>query len=325
MSETPADLEVRRQALLSLLDPFPDDQIGLLPRVTCPDCSDRRKKCEKPGHKKERCAECNAYVSPKHIHIDYVGHADVTQRLIERDPFWQWEPFALDEDGLPKLDHDEFGHPVGMWIKLTILGVTRPGYGSVPSSQSDAVKVLIGDALRNAAQRFGIALAQWQKGDRANPAAENPVADAGQRAMPPRLRAADTQIVVDAGWVEVFKKRLAEADADHAPGFRQDVIDAMRTQRINSDTANRLLDLVKQRIEHLASVTKNGLPANKDGSVSRSKLTDKELAANGLMTKGQVKDHGKLVKDVTALDKPIEHLPATPPDDPWVNPPGGES
>lgn len=321
MTETLAEQDARRQALLSLLDPFPTEQIGLLPRVTCSDCSNPRKRCEE--HKKERCGECSAWVSTRHIHIDFVSHAYVTERLIERDPFWQWEPFALDEDGLPKLDTDDLGNPVGMWIRLTVLGVTRPAYGSVPSDQHDAVKVLIGDALRNGAQRFGIALAQWQKSDRANPAAENPVADAGHRAMPARQRAADARVVVDAQWVEVFEKRLAAADADHAAGFRQDVIDAMRSQRINSDTANRLLDAVKQRVDQLASTTKNGLPANKAGSVARSKLSDEELAANGLMTGPEVRAHGKLERDTVANPKKAERLAATPADDPWMN--GGTS
>lgn len=309
--------------LLTLLEPFTDDQIGKLPRVWCGDCSDRRKRCEKDGHKKKRCDVCSAYISPAHLHIDYVGHADVTERLLRVDPEWNWEPFALDENGLPLLDTDELGNPVGLWIKLTVLGHTRIGYGSVPSNQSDAIKVLIGDALRNAAQRFGVALRQWQKGDREDPAAENAVADAGQRAMPARQRATDSQVVVDEAWVGVFEKQLSEADAETAPRYRQDVIDAVRSGRINSDTANRLLALVKQRVDYLASVTKTGLPANKDGSVSRSQLTDEELAANGLMTSKEVRAHNKLAKDTVANPKTAERLPGVPADDPWAT--GGAS
>jgi hypothetical protein len=318
MSDAVAEQDARRARLMALLEPFPADQVGKLPRVTCRECSGRGKRCDE--HKPRRCETCKAYVSPKHIHIDYIGHADVTRKLLETDHEWSWEPFALDDNGLPHLDTDEFGNPVGMWIRLTILGITRPGYGSCPSNQSDAVKVLIGDALRNAAMRFGVALDLWSKTDRDNPAAENPVADAGQRAMPPRQRAADAQVVVDGQWVEVFERNLAQADIDAAPGFRQEVITAMRGGIINSPVANRLLDMVKDRIDALNSVTKSGLPANKDGSVARSKLTDDELAANGLMTGPEVRAHGRLVKDVTALDKPTEHLPASPPDDPWVNP-----
>ncbi|MEO3869419.1 hypothetical protein ABGB18_11355 [Nonomuraea sp. B12E4] len=330
----------QRSKLLELMVPFKDDQIGKLPRVTCKDCSDRRAQCKQ--HQEKRCEECGAYVSTRHIHIDYVGHAHVTERLLEVDPEWSWEPLERDvdpqvwaaalatgnpdviqmvlESAPPKFDLDDFGNPVGLWIKLTICGVTRPGYGSCPSKQSDAVKVLIGDALRNAAQRFGVALEQWMKGDRANPAAENAVADAGTRAMPARQKQADAAVVVDANWVAEFEKRLGDAPLEHVSAFRQDVVDAMRTQRINSETANRLLAAVKQRVDALESVTATGLPANKDGSVSRSKLTDEELEANGLMTRQQVKDHNKLAKDTIANPKKAERSNGVDAEDErWMN------
>jgi hypothetical protein len=314
--------DLERNKLLELMVPFPSEQIGLLPRVTCGDCSDRRKRCDKDGHQKKRCQECNAYVSPKHIHIDYVGHAHVTERLLAVDPEWSWEPFAVDENGLPLLDTDDFGNPVGMWIRLTICGVTRPGYGSVPSDQRDAVKVLIGDALRNAAQRFGVALEQWMKGDRANPAAENAVADAGQRAAPARQRSADAQVVVDGDWVAVFEKRLAEADLDNVGGFRQDVIDAMRGQRINSETANRLLEAIKER-QKVLELPADGLPRNKDGTISRSKVTDEQLEAVGTMTGPQKKEHNKLVKEAISNPKKAERSHAIDEvDEKWMN--GGE-
>ena len=156
--------------LLDLRKPFSPEQIGKLPRGP--------------------------------VQLDYVGHADVTGRLLEVDPEWKWEPGErdIDKDALaaavasgnpeivqmvienspPKFDLDRNGNPVGLWIKLTVGGVTRRGYGSVPSSQSDAVKVLIGDALRNAAMRFGVALELWAKGDRADPTRENATASAGQ-------------------------------------------------------------------------------------------------------------------------------------------------
>ncbi len=57
--------------------------------------------------------------------------------------------------------------PGGMWIRLTIGSVTRLGYGDAGTKKGhDAVKEAIGDALRNAAMRFGVALALWAKGDR---------------------------------------------------------------------------------------------------------------------------------------------------------------
>jgi hypothetical protein len=162
--------------LTALRAPFKPEYVGKLPRVTCRACSDGR--CG--DHKKVKCAGCDSWISERHIHIDYVGHADVTSRLLEVDPEWNWEPKAEDEHGLPVFDADKNGSPVGLWIRLTVGGVTRLGYGSCPSNQSDAVKVLIGDALRNASMRFGVALDLWAKGDRADPTAENATASGGQ-------------------------------------------------------------------------------------------------------------------------------------------------
>ena len=97
--------------------------------------------------------------------LDFVGHANVTDRLLSADPLWTWEPFSLDERGLPAMDYDAQGKPVGLWIKLTVCGVTRPGYGTCESRKNEPTKELIGDALRNASMRFGVALDLWAKAD----------------------------------------------------------------------------------------------------------------------------------------------------------------
>jgi hypothetical protein len=87
------------------------------------------------------------------MQLDYVGHAAVTDRLLEVDPTWTWEPLGTTEAGLPALDDEG-----NLWIKLTVLGVTRLGVGDGRS-----MKERIGDALRNAAMRFGVALDLWSK------------------------------------------------------------------------------------------------------------------------------------------------------------------
>lgn len=93
--------------------------------------------------------------------LDFVGHAAITDRLLDVDPEWNWEPFAVGEDGLPKFD--SYG---GLWIRLTVCGVTRIGYGDGEGKKSaDAVKIAIGDALRNSGMRYGAALDLWHKGD----------------------------------------------------------------------------------------------------------------------------------------------------------------
>lgn len=187
--------------LTKLRTPFAAEFVGKLPRVTCKACNERGTDCSK--HAKTECAVCGNWLG-KHTHLDYVGHADVTIRLLEVDPEWDWQPKATDPDpdllkaavasgnpeivqavldnAPPKFERDRTGNPVGLWIKLTVGGVTRLGVGSCPSNQNDAEKVLIGDALRNAAMRFGVAVDLWAKGDRADPTAENATASAGQAA-----------------------------------------------------------------------------------------------------------------------------------------------
>lgn len=141
-----------------LREPFPPERIGKLPRVTCGDCRDSSSRvCDK--HSKGRCDECGSWITGAHIHLDFVGHADTTDRLLEADPEWTWEPMALDPRGLPATDENG-----GMWIRLTVAGVTRIGYGDADGKRGGAaVKETIGDALRNAAMRFGVALDLWRK------------------------------------------------------------------------------------------------------------------------------------------------------------------
>lgn len=137
--------------------PFERNQIGKLPKVYCSLCSDKNKTC--PDHKRAKCRVCKAFVSTAHMHVAFVGHADVTDRLLKVDPEWNWEPLGFDSFGAPALDGNG-----GMWIRLTIGGVTRLGYGHADGKKGgNAVKECIGDAIRNAAMRFGVALDLWRK------------------------------------------------------------------------------------------------------------------------------------------------------------------
>jgi hypothetical protein len=52
-----------------------------------------------------------------------------------------------------------------MWGTLTLLGKSMLGVGSVRADKQDLDKELVGDFLRNAAMRFGIALSLWSKQD----------------------------------------------------------------------------------------------------------------------------------------------------------------
>lgn len=101
--------------------------------------------------------------------LSYVGHAAVTEMLLRHDPLWTWSPLGVDENGSPVVDRNADGRPIGMWITLTIFDQRRIGYGSVEPndrrSDGDLIKEIIGDGIRNAAMRFGIALNLWSKND----------------------------------------------------------------------------------------------------------------------------------------------------------------
>lgn len=125
-----------------LREPFPAEAIGKLPKPTRKDAQ------------KGTCGECGGYHGLPAVHLDYVGHAAATDRLLKVDPEWTWEPFATGPDGLPLISGG------GLWIRLTICGVTRPGFGD-----GNSTKEMIGDAIRNAAMRFGVALDLWAKED----------------------------------------------------------------------------------------------------------------------------------------------------------------
>lgn len=150
--------EAQKPTGLDLLRvPFPPNHISKLPKPTKRQTEEVRNDFKKGI----RCKECGAWHHPQVVHLDYVGHAALTDRLLDCDPNWNWEPVSFGEDGTPKLD--QFG---GMWIKLTVCGQTRLGYGHADGkSGGDAIKEVIGDALRNAAMRFGAALDLWHKGD----------------------------------------------------------------------------------------------------------------------------------------------------------------
>ena len=144
---------IRRMDMLRV--PFSENMISKLPKPTLP--SDKMRDLPKG-----KCDVCGGYHATRNIiHLDYVGHAALTDRLNAVDPCWTWEPLAYDEHGLPRYDHVG-----GMWGRLTILGVTRLGYGHAGDKKGgDAIKEIIGDFLRNAAMRFGCALDLWHKGD----------------------------------------------------------------------------------------------------------------------------------------------------------------
>lgn len=96
------------------------------------------------------------------INLAYVSHADITKILIEVDPAWSWQPIEW-ANGRPAINVEN--GTATMWGTLTLLGKSMLGVGSVRADKQDLDKELVGDFLRNAAMRFGIALSLWSKQD----------------------------------------------------------------------------------------------------------------------------------------------------------------
>ena len=136
---------------------------------------------------------------------EYAGHAAVTDRLLEVDPEWTWKFLG---DGTPVFD--DVG---GIWIELTVCGVTRIGYGFPERLKGgNAVKEAIGDAIRNAAMRFGVGLEFWFKGDLfAEP-------DKGQEllseAQLQELSAALSLVANKAGTLKYLKSKIGTDEID---------------------------------------------------------------------------------------------------------------
>jgi hypothetical protein len=168
------EIEVTPDPLARLREPFPPHQVSKLPKESKAQADERKAN----RNSAINCKVCGGWHHKNAVHLDYVGHAALTDRLLDVDPHWSWEPVAADPAGLPLFDRNG-----GLWIKLTVCGVTRLGYGNAEGKQGgDAVKEIIGDALRNAAMRFGAALDLWHKGE-LHPESEEPAPSLEEKAL----------------------------------------------------------------------------------------------------------------------------------------------
>ena len=207
-------MAITPEQALALRKPFPAESVGKLPKPVRSQDPDKGKcvagsKYSADGH------YCGGYHA-RSMHLDYVGHAATTDRLLTVDPDWSWEPFALDDAGLPALDRGG-----NLWIRLTICGTTRIGVGDGKSA-----KECIGDAIRNAAMRFGVALDLWAKEDlvefaqaaahRQQPTA-SPTSPASPRSAPSPVditASLDGEVMVTAEQTELLKALMADLALD---------------------------------------------------------------------------------------------------------------
>ncbi len=209
--------------LALLRAPVPEHLISPLPKGT-------KAQNECPNDQKISCKVCGGWHHPHIKHLDYVGHAAATHLLLAADENWTWEPVAFNERGLPAFD--EGG---GLWIRLTVCGVTRLGYGHADAKQhmdkGSREKEVIGDAIRNAAMRFGLALDLWSKAD-LHHEDEPELSDTSKRADALRRAWLDDQIALigkapNVGALKaIVAKAVTAAQASNDPEAEKEIHDA---------------------------------------------------------------------------------------------------
>lgn len=239
----------------ALRAPFPNELIGKRPQPTCRQCSQAQGKvCER--HQKVNCVGCGQWITSAHIHLDFVGHADITDRFLAVDPEWFWEPLAFNDQGLPAFDQNG-----GMWIRLTIAGVTRLGYGDAAGKTGpNAIKEAIGDALRNAGMRFGVGLDMWRKeaGDsesdapRATPPSQRRTSSGP---VPAPVSPATNAGVTNIDWAEKFEERLNKSMNAQALKERwEELLEAHNGGKVTDADANMFKEAIGERKNELAQM-----------------------------------------------------------------------
>src|SRR5581483_3397169 len=158
-------------------------------------------------HVRVKCRLCGQKITQAHGHLSYVGHAHATSRLLEADPQWTWRPMGRDvPDEVmiaaigtgspeviaavaaaypPKIIEMDIGNgrvERVMWGELVIHDgdgneIVTPGVGDAIGKAwgPNALKEIIGDLVRNAAMRRGLALNLWMKQDADQAARESRV------------------------------------------------------------------------------------------------------------------------------------------------------
>lgn len=238
--------KIEPSPLAKLREPFSADHISKLPKETRAQIDARK---ANKNLMVWNCKECGNHHHKDAVHLDYVGHAALTHRLLDTDPEWFWEPVAFDQNGLPALDRNG-----GLWIRLTVLGVTRLGYGDADGKTGgNAIKEAIGDALRNAAMRFGAALDLWHKGD-----LHGDDGDQSDNGDQPQTNSRDIepreQGMPDPAWAKLAN--LMKATSTN-PGVLTDHYKVKDLRQLNSRQYNEVIERLEQRLADAAKAETN--------------------------------------------------------------------
>ena len=98
------------------------------------------------------------------------------------------------------------------------------------------------------------------------------------------------------------------------PTLRERYAAAHQGEVIDDAQAGHLLAYAKK----LAQTGTNGLPLNKDGSVSKRQTTEEQRVEAGLMSDEERKEHERLVKEVTENEQKALRAGPGELDDPWA-------
>lgn len=223
---------------------FPEDDRGLLPRAKF-NKDDPKGECTGEANARGDGRTCGKYHVLPAVHLDYVGHAAITERLnkVAGPDGWDWEPLATDGSHLPLVTN--VGGDAVLWIRLTIGDVTKLGVGTCSKDRSDRDKVLIGDALRNAGLRFGMALEMWKRDRYVEEDDDHPAPKAETRKPERRPEAP----VIDDDHQAAYANVLAffEGDADKANEAFLKALPAVGVkggERCDERQARQLLQLI---------------------------------------------------------------------------------
>jgi hypothetical protein len=181
---------------------------------------------------------------------------------------------AYDMGGLPLFDGGD-----NLWIKLTICGVTRIGVGDGKSP-----KECIGDAIRNAAMRFGVALDLWAKED--------------LHAMD-EVRGTEAPVAQPPATHTTSRRVVADTPAPVEPSAPDPAMSAPGADGITSD----LIDPKGKQMKAIhAGMTEAGLGERVAGLAFLSEVLGREVTTSKDLSKV---DAGKVLDQLTEINQGI--------------------
>ena len=150
-----------KEVWAALAAPFAQDDLEKLPRQLN-SRDDNRGRCEAGNYYSADGHGCGGWHA-RAMHLDYVGHAGITQRLndVLGPQGWDFAPMAMTPEGLPLMRGGEF------WGALTIRVEDQEVTKYDVAANFQGVQEAWGDALRRCAMRFGVGTYLWSKSEAA--------------------------------------------------------------------------------------------------------------------------------------------------------------